>query len=337
MTLLAFPLGAHAATFTVTNTAPAGAGSLRQALLDANAGAGPDTIAFAIASGPQTIAPTNALPVITDTVTIDGSTQPGFASAPLIEIVGTNAGSFVNGLVIATNNCVIRSLAINQFRGDAYFTGDAIQITNGTASRVEGCYLGIARDGLTKAGNSGAGVRIGNPNYYAVLVTSSNVGGGAAAAAAHNLISGNGYGVYIVDAADNSVLGNTIGTDLTGTVDVGNTNSDASDLVPNDSNGNGDVFVRDLVAGTSALVSGTCAGGTRAVHHQHERQSTVPQLAVSVGGLQPGNHHESPADHRVVADDERGVQQWTDQLSLPELEPSGTGALLSFAASVTSV
>ena len=48
---LAFPLGAHSATFTVTNTAPAGAGSLRQALLDANASAGPDTIAFAIASG----------------------------------------------------------------------------------------------------------------------------------------------------------------------------------------------------------------------------------------------------------------------------------------------
>ena len=29
-----------------------------------------------------------------------------------------NAGSFVNGFVVATNDCVIRALAINQFRGD---------------------------------------------------------------------------------------------------------------------------------------------------------------------------------------------------------------------------
>ena len=264
LALLTFPLGAHAATFTVTTNAPAGTGSLLQAIVDANASAGPDTIAFAIGSGPQTIVPTNALPVITDTITIDGSTQPGFASAPLIEIVGTNAGGFVNGLVIATNNCVIRSLAINQFRGDAYFTGDAIQITNGTASRVEGCYLGIARDGLTKAGNSGAGVRIGNPTYYSVLVTSSNVVGGAAAAA-HNLISGNGYGVYIVDSADNSVLGNTIGTDLTGTVDVGNTNSG--------------VYVTDYFS------TGNTIGGTNAAQRNLISGNGEPPYAYNADGV----------------------------------------------------
>ncbi len=39
---------AHAATFTVTNTNDSGAGSLRQAVLDANAAAGPDTINFSV-------------------------------------------------------------------------------------------------------------------------------------------------------------------------------------------------------------------------------------------------------------------------------------------------
>ncbi len=244
LALLALPLGARATTFTVTNTAPAGAGSLRQAILDANANAGADTIAFAIASGAQTIAPTSALPVITDLVTIDGSTQPGYATTPLIEIVGTNAGSFVNGLVIATNDCVIRALAINLFRGDAFYNGDAIQITNGSGSRVEGCYLGIARDGLTKAGNVGAGVRIGHPNYYSSAITSSNVVGGAGLAA-HNLISGNGYGVYIVNSPDNRVLGNTIGTDAAGSLDVGNTNSG--------------VYVTDYLS-TGNAIGGTNAG-----------------------------------------------------------------------------
>src|SRR5260370_22422906 len=72
-------------TFTVINTNDSGPGSLRQAILDANANAGPDTIRFSISSGPQAIAPLSPLPTITDPVTIDGTTQPGYSGAPLIE------------------------------------------------------------------------------------------------------------------------------------------------------------------------------------------------------------------------------------------------------------
>jgi hypothetical protein len=65
-----------AANFTVTNTNDAGAGSLRQAILDANANAGSDSITFAIAgSGVHTITPTTPLPAITDPVILDGYTQ----------------------------------------------------------------------------------------------------------------------------------------------------------------------------------------------------------------------------------------------------------------------
>ena len=54
-----------AATFTVTNTNDSGPGSLRQAILDANANSGPDTIAFNITgSGVHTISPASALPAI---------------------------------------------------------------------------------------------------------------------------------------------------------------------------------------------------------------------------------------------------------------------------------
>ena len=82
------------ATFTVLNTNDAGSGSFRQAILDANANSGPDTIAFNVdGGGAQTIAPASPLPIITDQVTIDGRTQPGFAGAPLIELDGTNAGA----------------------------------------------------------------------------------------------------------------------------------------------------------------------------------------------------------------------------------------------------
>lgn len=72
---------AKAATYTVTSNANAGAGTLRQAILDANASVGvTDTIVFAIGTGQQSIAPTAALPTITDPVVIDGTTQPGGAT-----------------------------------------------------------------------------------------------------------------------------------------------------------------------------------------------------------------------------------------------------------------
>ena len=73
------PLGPT--TFTVTNTNDQGVGSLRQAILDANARAATfDTIAFNVSgTGPFRIAPTSFLPMVSDRVTIDATTQPGYA------------------------------------------------------------------------------------------------------------------------------------------------------------------------------------------------------------------------------------------------------------------
>ncbi|MGQ9866972.1 MAG: hypothetical protein ACUVSQ_11970 [Pseudanabaenaceae cyanobacterium] len=77
------------ATFTVSNTNDTGSGSLRQAILDANSTAGADTIVFSIGTGLQTINLTSSLPPITETVTINGTSQPGFTGTPLIQINGS--------------------------------------------------------------------------------------------------------------------------------------------------------------------------------------------------------------------------------------------------------
>src|SRR5580658_8356842 len=98
-----------AATFTLSNNNPSGPGSLQQAILDANANPGPDTIAFNLPAGSRLIAPTSPLPTITDPVTIDGTTQPGYAGAPLVQVSGASIGSNANGFVIGTSNCVIRA------------------------------------------------------------------------------------------------------------------------------------------------------------------------------------------------------------------------------------
>ena len=75
------------ATLLVTNTENSGPGSLRQAILDANASVGiADMIAFNIPGpGPHTIAVGNgglgALPAISDPIVIDGFTQGSGTSA----------------------------------------------------------------------------------------------------------------------------------------------------------------------------------------------------------------------------------------------------------------
>jgi len=100
----------EAATFTVTNTNDNGLGSLRQAITDANNNPGLDTIDFNIPeAGPHTIQPLSELPNISDSVVIDGFTQPGASAntnpitqgsnaVMMIELDGSNAGLSSEGL-----------------------------------------------------------------------------------------------------------------------------------------------------------------------------------------------------------------------------------------------
>ncbi|HET7524482.1 MAG TPA: DUF4347 domain-containing protein, partial [Burkholderiaceae bacterium] len=123
------------ASFTVTNTNDSGAGSLRQAIIDANALAGADTITFNIAgTGVQTINLASALPAITDTVTIDGTTQAGYAvGAPVIVLEGGAAGANATGITLQASNSTIRGLQIQGFvNGSSGVTGVAILLDGTT-------------------------------------------------------------------------------------------------------------------------------------------------------------------------------------------------------------
>ncbi len=119
----------------VTNTSDSGIGSLRYAIEYADSTIGVrDTITFNIpGSGPLTINPSSPLPELTDPVIIDGFTQPGASEANSllkIELNGTKAGTGSNGLTINANNCTIKGLIVKQF------TGNGIQITNGTGNQI---------------------------------------------------------------------------------------------------------------------------------------------------------------------------------------------------------
>jgi len=206
--LLATAFGLRAVTFTVTSTNNSGAGSLRQAILDANATVGVDTIEFGITNAARSILPTNALPAITDPVTIDGTTQPGFLNSPIVELNGQSAGS-ASGLILATNNCVVRGLVINRFSLEGI-------VILGASNAVEGCIIGLDVAGTTDRGNTRNGILITNaPN--------NRIGG--TNLVQRNLISGNNQsGVLIVGApaSNNVVIGNWLGCDVTGQIARGN-------------------------------------------------------------------------------------------------------------------
>ncbi len=218
--------GARAATYSVTTTADTGAGSLRQAILDANASPGHDTIAFAIPQppgppGPLTIVPASDLPRITSPVTIDGYTQP--QTSANTAIIGTNAvlrivlsGATVPdavGLALdqGSGGSTLRGLVINGFGGSngagvTFFDGPG---TSGSA--IEGCFIGTDAGGTTPV-----------PNRFGVALGAalSRVGGGTPAA--RNLVSGNAVNGINANRDSATIQGNLIGTRADGVLPLGN-------------------------------------------------------------------------------------------------------------------
>ncbi len=191
----------------VTNINDTGAGSLRQAIIDANAIPGADTIVFNIPGAVvHTITPGFTLSEITDPVTIDGTSQPDYAGTPLIELNGNAAGSSANGLTISASNCTVRGLVINRFHGFG------IVLQNNAGNTIQGNYVGLDPTGT-----------LARPNLSGVaLNNSSNNTIGGLTAAARNVLSGNSFAGLGIGGASNLIQGNFIGTNVTGTVALGN-------------------------------------------------------------------------------------------------------------------
>jgi titin len=204
-------------TFTVTSTGDVGPNTLRQAILNANANPGADLINFNI-SGPggHVIQPATPLPQITDAVTIDGTTQPGYAGTPLIQLDGTLAGTGANGLSITTSNCTILGLDITHFNADGIF------VQAGNNNTFQSNFIGVDATGTKGEGNGGYGIELAQASKGNLIGTN---GDGVNDTAERNLISGNGQsGVRIVGTGTNQnvVAGNYIGTNIGGTSRIGN-------------------------------------------------------------------------------------------------------------------
>ena len=209
---------ASAATFTVTNTLDSGAGSLRQAILSANATDPGDTshrIEFNIpGTGVQTITVATALPQISRRTVIDGYTQAGASANTLdsgsnaqLRIELSGASTAIEWGLLLVEPSTVRGLAINGFN-----TG--IMVTRFDC-RVEGNFIGTDATG-TQA----------KPNIVGVDVDPSDdsfVGG--TTTESRNVISGNTtHGVQMAspDTTSNFIQGNLIGTQADGVSPLGN-------------------------------------------------------------------------------------------------------------------
>jgi hypothetical protein len=312
-----------AATYTVTTTADSGAGSLRQAILDANANPGADVIAFSIAgSGVQTITLTSPLAPLTSPVTIDGYTQSG-ASAntqPFGQGLNTVLRIQVSGgpgvgtcFSVQADSTTIKGLAINGCT-------TSVDLVSGSGGRVEGNFLGTDATGTQRLVDSGqevvvgfgvTGAFVGGPTPaarniltacgVAVSVVAGNAGAtvqgnlinlavggealltppcpsttfpivvnGTGAQIVGNALAGGANGVFL-QGSGNTARGNFIGTDATGTVlfglsqsgmDVSGTDHTVGGAAPGDGNViAGAAFYQGLsIAGSGHTVWGNFIG-----------------------------------------------------------------------------
>ncbi len=200
-----------------TNSATAPECTLRAAIEEANAFPGTDTINFDMPAtegghvgGVWTISPGSAFDQIIETVIIDGRTQPGWSTTPVVESLGTLAGAFTHGFEVAGDNSEIRGIAITGFGGNG------IRVLSGASDTIiAGNHIGTDPSGTIDRGNGFAGIRLMSGSG------STRVGG--MAVADRNLVSGNdSNGMVVYESDGNTIIGNYFGTDVTGNAPLPN-------------------------------------------------------------------------------------------------------------------
>ena len=256
---LKFLYGALAVPLTniVTTTADFGSGSLRAAMYYVTDHPG-SVVKFNIPAGDPgfsngvfNIHLTGVLPTMASNgMVIDGSTQPGFTGKPLIVVDGSQIlpETFTSnsGLLIYSASNQVKNISFSGFN----WNGLTLEFADATNNTIAGCWLGLDSTGTNAAPNAFQGILLVNGAGHNII--------GGTNALTRNVISGNAqYGIWMSDSntTGNTILGNYIGTDASG-----------SFAVPNPAGGIGMFFnsVGHVIGGTNSLARNVISGNSGA-------------------------------------------------------------------------
>ena len=189
-----------------------------------------------------------------------------------------------------------------------------------TNTVIEGNFIGTNAAGTAALGNINAGVILFSGS-------SANRIGDGMTTAARNIISGNQSGVVFSQAFDNDVLGNYIGTDVTGTVDLGNATTGVS------ASGGGDNRIRaNVISGNNNHGVGLFANTTRNIVSGNRIGTTANGLAPLPNGIRNG-FGDLIGSGVLINDSPDNVIGGIASISGNLISGNGTGVLIENASS----
>ena len=290
-------------TTSDSSTAGDGACSLREAISNANANAdqtsgdcasgdpGLDIIVFKIpGAAPFTIVPATPLPLITDPLILDATSQTGFSGSPIIELDGEISHGI--GIEIAIGGSIVEGFVINRF-------DSGVGVDSGAGNVIRGNWIGLDNTGT-----------VASPNGYGIGVAPNTTIGGTSAGE-RNVISGNAnIGVVLTDYC--TLQGNYIGTNAIG-----------SDAIPNLSHG-------VAVQGLNCLVGGTTAGAGNVISGNIGDGVYIAGIAGNAGLIIQGNFIgiDATGSH-ALGNSNAGVQFFTSTGNLVGGTTAGSANVIS--------
>lgn len=154
-----------------------------------------------------------------------GTDSTGSLAIPNMHAINSGSGAIqidtgANNNTIGTDGNGVGDAAEGNVISGNERRGVQIRDAGSNNNKVAGNYIGVAANGTSPLGNGDIGVEIIDGPTGNVIGTNGN---GVSDALEANVISSNGaFGVFIMAAPSNQVAGNFIGTDKTGTLELGN-------------------------------------------------------------------------------------------------------------------
>ncbi len=228
---------------TVTNTNNSGTGSLREAITLANDTPGLNAIFFNIAgSCPRSINVSSSLPEITESLVVDGGTQPGsiansydigFNGERCILLRGSSAdaGFTVPSSAPSSTQLVVKDMAFGGF-------GFSVLLLGGNDHIIRGSQFGVELGAASNAGN--VGVFVADADDVLIGGTGSNERNIFARQTSGGSLIGGGV-VIGTNAKRTEVINNYFGTEPNGVLPADNSYGIATD-------GDDGIFNANLIA-----------------------------------------------------------------------------------------